>query len=654
MKKAKIFAIALIPMAIGMLASCGGNNDNPDPGPTKEYKVTEEEWNASFGKTKTYYIADNYYSKFIQSVGEGEAASSMTSEAFVDGAKLHLKGVIVEGGKTNNEESYYNKKETDFDEYYKDDSGNWKVQPQKENPMNDFASFFAPYVYKNFQYDVTDHTYKCDSGHVQGIGDVKNLKINFEDKKVVSMSFDATTTQDGKEMNGSVVGTFTYGGQTVTLPQIEPVSNVFTYTINSSEQKALTMLSQEGMVGYFSYENVAKDDIISFYVNGTLITENISADDDSNIVPNGEPGQFVAINDFTPEEGVPSFGMFELDGGFVVNGGQNSPTPETNVRLMGLNGDFEVGQSMQPVSEGSLEYVIHYVSVTAGTEIKIKNDTEWIDTYKRGGNNNALDLNLAYIVEGGNAKFIVGGSYNIYFNSDKSSGDQYGVFIELDRIPSTYSCEGIYSDQKVTILSREFVFNKVDLDNNFVEYKSLDTEAISGIEYKVILGDAACDFTYETPAEIADKFSKGDKALIYTGTALGLDIYLKVDLTDSSLKLWVEEHVEFVYDLTIHADASQISWAFNDVDLFVYAIDAFNTGTWVKATLNSDVLNVTVPNRTVKFLVTRCVIGTETPDWGVTSGHEPGRIYDKSTPDTQLVKGLGEYTVTFQHYGEND
>lgn len=436
--------------------------------------------------------------------------------------------------------------------------------------------------------------------------------------------------------------------------QTTPIEIVYSFKVNGGDAANLTKMTQDGIVVYVASLEVHANDVFEFFVDGSKITSNINIPpEDSNFVA-GENATFTIIKDYTPEENEPNIVLIPLDGGFIVNanGEQESPEPQLTVKVMGLNGDWDNGIDMVPVSEGSKKYALKDVNINPGDEIKIKVEETYKEAYISGGVNNALDQNIVSILQDNkNAKFLLGGCFNIYFNTDEEAGDQYGTFIEIQKISTSFMSNGAYREGSVIIVERTFDFNKVDLAEQFVEYKVIDSKATNGIEYTFKNGEKEIDFTYKTPEGIADKFEQNGKILKYTGSAHGLDMYLKVSLKEvDTYELWIEEHLEYVYDLTIHADSSQSSWAFNDCDLFVYAIDTFNEATWIKVTSKDDLISVTVPNSTIKFLVTRCAIGTVTPDWSVLDGNDPGRIYDK-TADIFLQKGQGEYTVTFQHFG---
>ena len=418
MKKSKILAIALFPMAIAMLASCG-NDDNNNQGTTKNYQVSEEEWNASFGTDKPYFIADNYYAKFVQTSVCDNVPTSTTSEMFIDGLKLHLKGEHKEGNESETQELFYEKKDNSFDEYHKE-SDKWKKESGiKENPIKEFTEFFEPFVFKNFQYDPVLHAYKCESGFIKDIGNVKNLRINFEEKKLMSMHFDFELVVESKNLNGNFDGAFTYGNQTVTLPQVEPVADSGCYLMGlGGDWEKGTMLeldTEETRYKQYKIENVSLgegDNLkIKFTANG------------------GEP---VWAGYAQVEEGCRDLvNNDEKDGNFVIKETDNynvyyksesnliwiakvgSPTPTVSdfqIEIGGLAQDLIKNETPM---EGFTEWFTVGIGVEEGTIIRFIDNTQepavtfditTIDPASVAG----------FTVEDGSIKCVSSGTYDFY------------------------------------------------------------------------------------------------------------------------------------------------------------------------------------------------------------------------------------------------
>ena len=112
--------------------------------------------------------------------------------------------------------------------------------------------------------------------------------------------------------------------------------------------------------------------------------------------------------------------------------------------------------------------------------------------------------------------------------------------------------------------------------------------------------------------------------------------------------------------LTLTANVTEEQkWAFkDDIPVFASAWDGVNPSTWVKIDFEpaETTLSVTfdVPKATTGFLLVRCAVGTaleegKYPNWEITEGDEPGRIYNK-TDDVNVVEGTTSYTVNFVGY----
>lgn len=327
----------------------------------------------------------------------------------------------------------------------------------------------------------------------------------------------------------------------------------------------------------------------------------------------------------------------------------SSPTPTLDVRLMGFEGDWEGGRIMNEEKKGV--YVANSIDVKPGDAFKVKCEENWIDNYvKTGGNFNAFAEHLCEVDEEGNVKFNFSGVFTIFYNSDQSSSE-YGVFVRRDSVTSKYFAQASLTTEFIRDREEQrLMFNKVDLENNFIEFSYTSWPTVKGMNYVIVADEVNLDFTFEDGGERAN-FEKNDKVITYQGDAGLLDFYLKEDLASHELTLYVEEHLEMTYSLTINCESDQSKWAFSEeVDLFVGAINGEGKTTWIKVSAKENVVNTDVPQDTVKFLMVRCVKGTETPNWEIKEGDEVGRIYNQTTPDTVLVKGPGVYTVHFVDY----
>lgn len=624
---------------------CGydkGGEPGPGPGPTPvSGEVTSDEWDAAFGRSKPFYIADNY--KLVATMSsEGQ---SSTAELIADGYKLQsneledgevftLYNEIVEGQKY-----VYN---------YNSETKKWTRVTTSHTMADEMASSFLPFGqnYSKFTYDDTTKSYKCASISFEGQA-LTNLIIKFENKQIKELAFD--TTQEGHVMHMAFA--LTYGGQTVTLPEIEqpePGAAVYGYNLNGSGYVA--MIHEDKNNQWLALDiSVSKDDTITFAnISGSLqepaVLKTLYCDGETQgfaisegVLTAGEDGTYSFI--ISPEETKDRITIEK----------QESPTPETNCRLMGLDGDWDFGLSMQPTTEGSTEFVANNLDIKPGDKLKIKFGDDWISTYKNGGAANAIDERLAEIDGDQNISFNYGGVYTIYFESNVEG--LFGIFVKRVSVTCPYVGSAELTDPYIIRQDARFFFHRVDVANNFIEYYLSDCPAFSGMAYTIKNDETPVDFTFEDTAGEGPNFDKAGSTLTYRGSAKSLDFYVKEDLTEHTLTVYVEEHLTMTYNLTINCESEQSTWAFgDDVDLFVLTISSSDQLTWIKVSPSDGSIKVSVPEDTVRFLVVRCVKGTETPDWDITSGDEVGRIYNQTTPDTTLVKGPGVYTVHFVDY----
>ena len=685
MRKLKVLSFASLPLVIGLLAGCGhehtfaeewSSDENAhwhaatcehkdqvkDAGPHVDddhngkcdvcdyqmpapvsYEVTADEWVAAFGLEKPFYIADNY--KLVATMStEGQ---SQNAELIVDGLKLQANekedGVV----NTTYDEISGDKK---YEYEYNSETKKWSKIEVRETIADDFAQYLQPYGenYSSFAYNAESKSYKCSSITYKGQA-FTNLEIKFENKQIKEAKFDSA--QEGHPM--SMVFAFTYGGQTVTLPEIEqpqPGAAVYGYNLNGSGYVA--MIHEDKNNQWLALDiSVSKDDTITFAnMSGSLqepaVLTTLYCEGETHgfaisegVLTAGEDGTYSFI--ISPEETKDRITIEK----------QESPAPETNCKLMGYNGDWTDGLTMSPTFEGSTEFVAHNLDIEADQNFQVKFGDDVIKNYKNGGTNNALDEHLAEVDGDGNLRFNFGGVYSIYFESNIDG--LYGVFVEKESVDCPYigQADGIIPGTPTEVHEEQgFFFHKVDIDNNFIEYYLVNCPAFNGIVYTMRNGMDPVDYTLEEGGEGLN-FEKVDSAITYTGSATALDFYLKKDLANGSLSVYVEEHLTMTYNLTINCESEQSTWAFgDDVDLFVLTISSSDQLTWIKVTPSDGSIKVSVPEDTVRFLVVRCVKGTETPDWNITSGDEVGRIYNQTTPDTPLVKGPGVYTVHFVDY----
>ena len=96
-------------------------------------------------------------------------------------------------------------------------------------------------------------------------------------------------------------------------------------------------------------------------------------------------------------------------------------------------------------------------------------------------------------------------------------------------------------------------------------------------------------------------------------------------------------------------------WVFTDnVPIFAHYWDGVNPGEWaiVAYENNSTTGTFVIPENVdaVGFLLVRCAEGTaleegKYPNWEITSGDDPGRIYNKTESNIDIVEGTTEYAL---------
>ena len=273
MKKIKILSFASLPLAMALLAGCGHEHTFSDEwtkdankhwhDATCEHKdqvkdegphvdedknnkcdvcgyemgtptpigceVTAEEWLASFGTDKPYYLADNYKLSTTMTMGE----ESSSGDIIVDGLKL--SAIQANGSLEDNifneivEKQLY---QYDYDSVDK----KWTKSKADSSAADDFAFFLEPFAanYTSFAYDEASKSYKCASLTYEHVV-CSNLMIKFENKKIVSFTLTAPIGEGGAIM--TVAASIVYGGQTVTLPDV-PAPVVDPHKVDEAGWKA--------------------------------------------------------------------------------------------------------------------------------------------------------------------------------------------------------------------------------------------------------------------------------------------------------------------------------------------------------------------------------------------------------------------------------
>ena len=206
------------------------DHDMEVPSPTGT-EVTSSEWVAAFGVNKPYYIADNYKMDVEMDAG----GQTMATTIWVDGLKL--KALQTQG--IGADETYYNEIVDGQKYQYQFDEGTskWTKNETSRSVADGFANFLEPFgaSYTSFTFDNVAETYKCSSlsfgGHL-----FTNLSINFINKKIAEISLSSVMEDEG-HTPFTMTFEITYGGQTVTLPDI-PQPSSEQYKVNETQFNA--------------------------------------------------------------------------------------------------------------------------------------------------------------------------------------------------------------------------------------------------------------------------------------------------------------------------------------------------------------------------------------------------------------------------------
>lgn len=216
MKKSKVTPFILIPLAVVTLAGCAKVSD----GSSKEedtslaqYKVSEVEWNNFWQANYPFHIANNYKAtmNFAYSTGDVEALTML-----IDGTKCkfttpqYVAYLEVLENKQIKTYSYY--------------SNSWHASIGTSNMADEYFKYFTGYFdYSKFSFDESSKSYKRASANIPIMGDITDLVVQFNNKKASSYSFKGNAPVGStKGATGSISGEFTYGGQIVSLPQVDP------------------------------------------------------------------------------------------------------------------------------------------------------------------------------------------------------------------------------------------------------------------------------------------------------------------------------------------------------------------------------------------------------------------------------------------------
>ena len=197
------------PSTSGDSSSQGGSSSQ-----TVDNQVNQTEWEAAFGSEKPFLFADNYKFNMLAKVNGVDIAEE---NYYADGNKLKDEPVKAPEGERLGSESYYSFENSKYIAY-QFTGGKWSTHETSYTPMHDIVQdSLAPFGNPDlFTYDETSKSYKCETTTIV-VWEVTytNLEIKFVDKKITEVSFTVEGVED-------YICTLTYGGQTVTLPEVEP------------------------------------------------------------------------------------------------------------------------------------------------------------------------------------------------------------------------------------------------------------------------------------------------------------------------------------------------------------------------------------------------------------------------------------------------
>ena len=207
------FTKILLVIPAFMMIGCKGNAAKVDPN-----KVDEATFNGVFQGLSVFR---NENVKMVVGVSE-EGDYQMIAEA-ADG-----KAMLTSSDASPYERMYVEfGEETDYLYRYDKSDPVWNKYDFKDYKYSVNDIFFAETAfptlsYKDFTYNEENKKYEATNIHatLKGEGMVlKTVEAVFEDNKITSFGFTFINDQDSK--GGEISGTFTYGGQSVELPDVE-------------------------------------------------------------------------------------------------------------------------------------------------------------------------------------------------------------------------------------------------------------------------------------------------------------------------------------------------------------------------------------------------------------------------------------------------
>ena len=548
------------------------------------YKIAnQEQWTAAFGADKTFFIADNCK---IELESTAESMPTSNTSFIIDGNKMEE----IENGQS----TYASYENGTYYAYTTLKPQNvWtKNATTKEHVQAEITRFFEPFADMSvFTYDETTHTYVASEVTIEGVY-FEEAKVNFENGKLMAV-YGKAIQEIAPSLSLTLIldGTITYGGQSVTLPQVDP----------EPEPKGLKI---EGL------EEVWVGDTLvltasALPAGATLkdeVTWSIDSGDDYVSLPEVKTGTSIEVTGVAEGTATIKATCGSLPAAYHIIEVKDSPAPSDVCLMGGPEGEWNKITDMY-TGASETEYVAENVTVYAGDRIKVKNgpgQDDYCSTWKTTeGDTNAFLKGVCALDADGNAKFIVDATINVMYESAQEGGQGYGVYVELKNVNSQYYAVGTYQGQSQRV---KFNFNEVK-EGGIVEYKASIPEGYVNpvLTYTIQENDDVLDVTVEPYGE-GPHFKKGEgNTYKYDGSATKLDLYLKETLETHTFGLYVENPDAPKVDTVYLAPGV---W---NVDGATFSAYFFNDqgNTWVPMVEDNGNFKATIPDGYSKVIFTR-------------------------------------------------
>lgn len=441
----------------------------------------------------------------------------------------------------------------------------------------------------------------------------KGYYDNFADK-----TFPENISLSGDNLVASVTTTLTVYVKDTLEVYVTNVASGYSYLINGSNKTSL--VANPSTPGEYMVTNISlvKDDTISFVADDGSTLVDYVLDDTASLF-------FSCTNKVLTSRGTGSFNFYYKpasgnvyvttnleDGFYIIEEATNWIPVEGEHASLPVEPDTFT-QFATPLANGDC---IKYV--------KVKNGTASYMTFYT--DSSALPTGLSYDANG-----------NLVASKDIT----VLIYAYTTNVTYVYNCfeyaanGGYKSPMNYNLDKNEYSVTDAELPGSGVVtlYIYKNGEAVSSITLKPLCG-------------IGSAISISNNA-ITINEAGTYDFYVD----GSNDQLWVNKVGTYYVNLV---DESQASWAFDSgIPCFAACINSKGETTWVSVSFEGSktakVARFEGTNDMVKFAIVRCAPGTTTPDWNITSGDAPGRIYNK-TADVNVVPDTTLYGITFTDY----